>query len=71
MSVPLRPEPSSDITRVVLFVLVIGALLLGSVFVALGAWQAAAPSLAGARRVLLASLLYLPVLLALLAFDRV
>ena len=48
-----------------------GALLLGSVFVALGAWQAAAPSLAGARRVLLASLLYLPVLLALLAFDRV
>ena len=32
MSVPLRPEPSSDITRVVLFVLVIGALLLGSLW---------------------------------------
>jgi len=48
-----------------------GALLLGSAFVALGAWQAAAPSLAGARRVLLASLLYLPALLALLAFDRI
>lgn len=48
-----------------------GALLLGSAFVALGAWQALAPSLAGARRVLLASLLYLPALLALLAYDRI
>lgn len=48
-----------------------GALLLGSAFVALGAWQAVAPSLAGARRVLLASLLYLPALLALLAYDRI
>jgi protoheme IX farnesyltransferase len=47
-----------------------GALLLGSAFVALGTWQAVSPSLAGARRVLLASLLYLPALLALLAFDR-
>src|SRR5919109_1074651 len=40
-----------------------GALLLGAVFVALGAQQALAPSAARARRVLLASLLYLPALL--------
>jgi protoheme IX farnesyltransferase len=48
-----------------------GALLLGAGFVALGAQQALTPSTAGARRVLLASLLYLPALLALLAFDKV
>jgi heme o synthase len=48
-----------------------GALVLGTSFVALGAQQALAPSLSRARRVLLASLLYLPVLLALLAFDKV
>ena len=47
-----------------------GALALGLAFAALGAWQAAVPSLGGARRVLYASLLYLPVLLALLAFDK-
>jgi protoheme IX farnesyltransferase len=47
-----------------------GALALGLAFAALGAWQAAVPSLVGARRVLYASLLYLPVLLALLAFDK-
>ena len=47
-----------------------GALVLGLAFAALGAWQAAVPSLGGARRVLYASLLYLPVLLALLAFDK-
>jgi protoheme IX farnesyltransferase len=47
-----------------------GALVLGAGFVALGAQQALAPSLPRARRVLLASLLYLPVLLALLAFDK-
>jgi protoheme IX farnesyltransferase len=47
-----------------------GALALGMVFAGLGAWQALAPSLGGARRVLYASLLYLPVLLALLAFDK-
>jgi heme o synthase len=47
-----------------------GALLLGAAFVVLGAWQAVAPSAAGARRVLFASLLYLPALLALLALDR-
>ena len=48
-----------------------GALMLGVAFVVLAARQAAAPSLAGARRVLFASLLYLPALLALLAFDKV
>ncbi len=49
----------------------IGALVLGLVFVAAGALQASRPSEASARRVLFASLLYLPVLLALLAFDKV
>ena len=48
----------------------VGALLLGGAFVALGAQQALAPSPLRARRVLLASLLYLPALLALLAFDK-
>jgi protoheme IX farnesyltransferase len=48
----------------------VGALLLGGLFAALGAQQALAPSASSARRVLLASLLYLPALLALLAFDK-
>ena len=48
----------------------VGALAAGRRFVALGAQQALAPSQLRARRVLLASLLYLPVLLALLAFDK-
>jgi protoheme IX farnesyltransferase len=48
-----------------------GALALGLVFVVLGGLQALAPSTVSARRVLYASLLYLPVLLALLAFDKV
>jgi protoheme IX farnesyltransferase len=47
-----------------------GALVLGLVFVAAGARQARSPSSAAARWVLFASLLYLPVLLALLAFDK-
>ena len=47
-----------------------GALVLGGSFVALGAQQALAPTVAHARRVLLASLLSLPLLLALLAFDK-
>jgi protoheme IX farnesyltransferase len=47
-----------------------GALMLGVAFVALGARQALAPSLGGARRVLFASLLYLPALLTLLALDK-
>jgi heme o synthase len=47
-----------------------GALVLGLGFAALGARQALAPSLGGARRVLFASLLYLPALLTLLALDK-
>ena len=47
-----------------------GALLLGGAFVAFGVQQALTPSPLRARRVLLASLLYLPALLALLAFDK-
>jgi protoheme IX farnesyltransferase len=47
-----------------------GALVLGLAFVAAGALQARSPSSASARWVLFASLLYLPVLLALLAFDK-
>jgi protoheme IX farnesyltransferase len=49
----------------------VGAFLLGAAFVTLGARQALSPSQASARRVLYGSLLYLPVLLALLAFDKV
>ena len=49
----------------------VGAYLLGAAFVALGARQALVPSTVAARRVLFASLLYLPALLALLAFDKV
>ncbi|OLB07346.1 MAG: protoheme IX farnesyltransferase [Candidatus Rokubacteria bacterium 13_2_20CM_69_15_1] len=49
----------------------VGAFVLGATFVALGARQALQPSTAAARRVLFASLLYLPGLLALLAFDKV
>jgi protoheme IX farnesyltransferase len=48
-----------------------GALALGLAFVAAGAIQARSRSSAAARWVLFASLLYLPVLLALLAFDKV
>ena len=47
-----------------------GAFFLGAALVGLGARQALAPSSAAARRVLFASLLYLPALLALLAFDK-
>jgi protoheme IX farnesyltransferase len=48
-----------------------GALMLGVAFVVFGGLQALAPSTLSARRVLYASLLYLPALLALLAFDKV
>ena len=47
-----------------------GALALGIALAALGAMQALTPSTGSARRVLYASLLYLPALLALLAFDK-
>jgi protoheme IX farnesyltransferase len=49
----------------------LGALLLGVGFTVLGARHALAPSSQGARRVMLASFLYLPALLALLAYDKV
>jgi protoheme IX farnesyltransferase len=49
----------------------VGAFILGAAFVAIGARQALAPSAGSARRVLFASLLYLPILLTLLAIDKV
>lgn len=52
-------------------VYVSGALVLGLGLVAVGAVQARVPSPAHARRVLVASLLYLPALFALLALDKV
>ncbi len=48
-----------------------GACALGAALVVLGVRQALTPSPVAARRVLFASLIYLPVLLALLAFDKV
>ena len=47
-----------------------GALVLGVTFVAVGLSHALAPSSLSARRVLYFSLLYLPLLLSLLAFDK-
>ena len=48
----------------------VGAFLLGAGFALLGLRQALGPSPLAARRVLLASLLYLPAVLALLALDK-
>ncbi len=48
----------------------VGALALGSGFLACGMAQAVAPSVGAARRLLLASLVYLPMLLALMALDK-
>jgi protoheme IX farnesyltransferase len=48
-----------------------GALLLGALFLVFGLAQALRPSAAAARRVVLASVIYLPVLLALMALDKV
>jgi protoheme IX farnesyltransferase len=48
----------------------VGALVLGAGLAAVGAQQAVAPSALRARRMLYASLLYLPALLALLALDK-
>jgi protoheme IX farnesyltransferase len=47
-----------------------GALVLGLGLVVLAIAQAHAPSIASARRVMFASLLYLPALFALLAYDK-
>ena len=49
----------------------VGAFILGAAFVAIGARQALSPSAGSARRVLFASLLYLPILLTMLALDKV
>jgi heme O synthase-like polyprenyltransferase len=46
------------------------ACALGAGLVALSARQLLAPSVAATRRVLLASLVYLPLLLAVLAVDK-
>ena len=48
-----------------------GALLLGAVFLVFGAAQALRPSAPAARRVVIASVIYLPLLLALMALDKV
>jgi protoheme IX farnesyltransferase len=48
----------------------VGALVLGAGFAAVGLRQALEPSAMAARRVLLASLLYLPAVLTLLALDK-
>lgn len=48
-----------------------GALALGMLFLGCGMAQAVSRSVPAARRLLFASLLYLPVLLALMAFDKV
>jgi len=49
----------------------VGAFVLGTGFLVLGTRQALTPSAGSARRVLFASLLYLPILLALLAYDKI
>ena len=48
----------------------VGAFLLGTVFLACGLAQALAPSVTSARRLLLASVAYLPLLLMLMALDK-
>ena len=48
-----------------------GALLLGALFLAVGTAQAIRPSAPAARRVVIASVVYLPILLALMALDKV
>jgi len=47
------------------------ALILGALFLASSLWLALVPSLLAARRVLLASLVYLPLLLAAMAADKI
>ena len=47
-----------------------GALLLGALFLVVGAAQALRPSALAARRVVIASVVYLPILLALMALDK-
>jgi protoheme IX farnesyltransferase len=49
----------------------VGALALGGLFLACGMAQAVTPSAGAARRVVLASVIYLPALLVLMALDKV
>lgn len=51
-------------------VYLVAACALGTIVVAVGARQALTPSVAATRRVLLVSLVYLPILLAILAVDK-
>jgi protoheme IX farnesyltransferase len=48
-----------------------GALLLGALFLVIGTAQALRPSAPAARRVVIASVVYLPLLLVLMALDKV
>jgi protoheme IX farnesyltransferase len=48
-----------------------GALLLGALFLVVGTAQALRPSVPAARRVVIASIVYLPLLFALMALDKV
>jgi protoheme IX farnesyltransferase len=48
-----------------------GALLLGALFLVFGTAQALRPSVPAARRLVIASVVYLPLLLALMALDKV
>jgi protoheme IX farnesyltransferase len=48
-----------------------GALVLGALFLVVGTAQALRPSAPAARRVVIASVVYLPLLLALMALDKV
>lgn len=48
-----------------------GALVLGALFLVAGTAQALRPSVPAARRVVIASIVYLPLLLALMALDKV
>jgi protoheme IX farnesyltransferase len=48
-----------------------GALLLGALFLVVGTAQALRPSAPSARRVVIASVIYLPILLALMALDKI
>ena len=67
---PAGREPAAHADRVGRRRVLRGRAAARRLFVAFGAQQALTPSPLRARRVLLASLLYLPALLALLAFDK-
>ena len=64
--VSCRPSSGSPGGR-----LLFGALLLGALFLVCGTAQAIRPSQPAARRVVIASVVYLPLLLVLMALDKV